>query len=190
MADAKITARSLLLVFLELHRMSPEFADWTEDGLADNPPRLFRLRQLVAMFRAFGIKWDPPAFVAGKFIDPQQPRHTAVLSKLVATMPERAGRWVDGYQLPDFFAILFDYREQVGRVLEFSGGVLEASGLYLHAYRKAGELNQVIQDNIGVIEDILVDLISPEAAVFSVEQLAQDFAYPDVDLLDIDLDCW
>jgi len=51
-------------------------------------------------------------------------------------------------------------------------------------------LNRVIQDNVGVIEDILVDLISPEAAAFSVENLARDFAYPDVDLFEIDSDWW
>jgi len=170
--------------------MSPEFADWTEERLAGNPPRLFRLRQLVAMFRAFGIPWELPSFVEGKFIHPEQPRYAALLSKLAADLPKGSDRWADGHQLPAFFSILYDYREQVGGVLAFSSGVLEASGLYLHAHRKAGELNRVIEDNVAVIEDVLLELISPEAAVFSVEQMARDFAYPDVDLFDIDSDWW
>ena len=132
MADAMtITARSLLLGFLELRRMSPEFADWTEERLAGNPPRLFRMRRLVAMFRAFGLTWDPPSFIEGKFIHPEQPRYADVLCRLTAEMPKGSERWADGHQLPAFFSILYDYREQVGSVLAFSSGVLEASGLYL-----------------------------------------------------------
>src|SRR5262249_27865395 len=97
-------------------------------------------------------------------------------------------RWPIGHQLPEFFAILYDYREQVDGVLSFSSGVLEASGLYRHAYRKVGELNRIIRDNVAIVEDLLVAAISPEAATFSVEQLAREHGYPDVDLHDIDLD--
>ena len=170
--------------------MSPELGDWTEGRLSGNPPRLFRLRQLAATFRAFGIPWDPPGFVQGKFIQPEQPRYATLLSKLTAEMPKESSRWAEAHQLPEFFAILYDYREQVGGVLAFSSGVLTASGLYLHAHRKVGELNRVIQDNVAVVEDVLVELIDPEAAAFSVEQLASDHGYPDVDLFDIDSDWW
>ena len=105
-------------------------------------------------------------------------------------MPEGSDRWSASHRLPEYFAILFDYRKRVEDVLSFSSGVLEASGLYLHAHRKAGELNLVIQDNIAVIKDALVDLISPEGATFTVEQLARDYGYPDVDLFEIDSDWW
>jgi hypothetical protein len=185
-----ITARSLLHGFLELRRLTPELGDWTEERLSDNPPRLFRLRQLIALFRGFGIPWDPPAFVEGRFIDPEQPRYAALLSKLTAEMLQGSDRWGAAHQLPEFFAILYDYRERLEKVLSFSSGVLEASGLYLHAHHKAGELNRVIRDNIAIIDDNLAALISPEDATFSVEQLARDYAYPNVDLFEIDADWW
>lgn len=191
MADARqITARSLLLGFLELRRYSPEFADWTVERLSGNPPRLFRLRQLVAMFRAFGLPWDPQSFTKGKFIEPEHPRYAPLLAKLAEEMPNRSHRWRTDRQLPHFFEILFDYRTRVDDVLSFSSGVLEASGLYLHAYHKAGELNRVIRDNVAIVEETLVALVSPEGASFSVEQLARDFEYPDVDLFEIDADWW
>jgi len=90
------------------------------------------------------------------------------------------------HQLPAFFAILFDYRTRVDNILSFSGGVMEASGLYLYARRKAAELNRSIEGHVAVIEDTLAALISPEAAAFSVEQLVRDFGYPDADLSAID----
>jgi hypothetical protein len=185
-----ITARSLLLGFLDLRGLSPELYDWTEERLSDNPPRLIRLRQLVAMFRAFAIPWDPPSFVAGRFIQPGQPRYVALLSRLATEMPGGSGRTASAHQLPDLFAILYAYREQVAGVLGFSSGVGFASGLYLHAHRKVEELNRVIRENVAIIDDILVELINPEKATFPVEQLARNFGYPDVDLFAIDADCW
>ena len=102
----------------------------------------------------------------------------------------RHGLGAQGSQLPDCFKILLEYRDRVEDVLSFSSGVLEASGLYLFAHRKAGELNQIIQQNVGMIEDLLIAFISPEAKEFSVAQLVRDYGYPDVDLCEIDLDSW
>jgi hypothetical protein len=138
---ARITARSLLHGFLDLRGLTPELGDWTEERLSGNPPRLFRLRQLVALFCAFGLSWDPPSFVEGIFIDPDQPRYAGLLPKLAAELSAGSAPWVRSYQLPEFFAILYRYRERVEKVLSFSSGVLEASGLYLLAHCKAGELN-------------------------------------------------
>lgn len=184
------TAHSLLLAFLELRSLSPDLADWTEERMASNPPRLYRLRRLVALFRAFGIPWDPRAFTRGLFIDPEQPRYASTLSRLTTEMPTGSGCWDDGDQLPRYFSILYDYREQVDGVLRYSSGVMAASGLYLQAHSKADELNRVISANVRVIDEVLAALISPEAAVFSVEHLERDFSYPDVDLAEIDLDWW
>ena len=134
-----ITARDLLLRFLELRRLSPNYDDWTEERLNENPPRLFRLRQLAALFRAFGIPWHPPSFIEGRFIQPDDPRYGALLTKLATEMAEgpHSGIGSNRDQLPEFFAILFSYRERIDQVLSFSSGVIEASGLSLQAHREA-----------------------------------------------------
>jgi hypothetical protein len=189
MTDAQqITALSLLLAFLELQGLSPKLADWTEERLSDNPPRLIRLRRLIAMFRAFGLPWDPESFTEGTFIDPKQPRYTTLLAKLADELPVGSREWATDYQLPGFFQMLLDYRIRVGGVLSYSSGVLEASGLFSHAHRKVQELNRVIRDNVAGIDDTLAALINPEGLSFSVGQLTRDYGYPDVDLFEIDLD--
>lgn len=189
---ANITARNLLRGFLELRRLAPDVADWSEDRFSENPPRLFRLRQLVALFRAFELAWNPSLFVEGKFIQPASPRYAALLDMMDSTMPEarKHGLGAQHHQLPDCFEILLRYRERVEGILSFSSGVLEASGLYLYAHWKVGELNRIIQENVAIIEDLLVAFISPEAKEFSVDQLTRDYGYPDVDLFEIDADWW
>ena len=169
-------------VVSELRRLDGGAPEWNE-------PRLFRLRQLAALFRAFGVPWDPPSFAEGNRIS--DILDDALLAKLAIEMGEelRDGHAPNRHQLPEFFAILFSYRERIDQA-PFSSGVMEASGLYLQAHRVAAKLNRLIQDNISIIEDILAALISPEAVEFSVEQLARDHGYPDVDLGDIDEEWW
>lgn len=193
--NRKVTAHTPLLGFLELRSLTPELSDWTEEMLSDNPPRKFRLQQLVALFRAFDIPWNPQSFVDGKFIQSEHPRYDSLLSKLFTELLSRKPL-IDKtlvirdhrYQLPLFFKTLFDYRERIDEVLSFSGGVMAASGLFQLAHKKANVLNRIIHKNIADIDDTLAALISPEMAVFSVEQLVRDYGYPDVDLSEIDED--
>lgn len=187
-----ITARDLLFQFLDLKGLSPKFADWTEVGFSNNPPRLYRLRQLVALFRAYGIPWGPESFSKGGFIKPKEPRYKSVISILAAEVRNAndEGGKPEREQLPGFFEELFKYRRRVDHVLSFSSGLMAAGGLYLHAHRKVNELNRIIKADLDIIDDSLALLISPEAATFTVEQLVREYDYPDVDLDEIDLDWW
>ena len=126
----RITARDLLHGFLELRRLTPDMGEWSEECLASNPPRLVRLRRLIALFRAFGIDWDPSSFSEGKFIQPESRRYAALLERVAAEMPAAVahGLGPKGHQLPEFFAILLRYGDTLEAALSFSGGVLEASG--------------------------------------------------------------
>lgn len=188
MYTQEITAHDLLLCFLEFRRMSPDLKDWSEDCLKSNPPRLFRLHRLISLFRAFGLPWDPQSFIDGEFVKSEDPRYAPLLEKLSKEIPKEEQSWDRGHQLPAFFKILFDYRARMDDVLSFSSGVMEASGLYLQAHLKAEELNRVIWDNISLIDDLLVEIISPERVSFSIEQLIKGYEYPKSNLSEIDDD--
>jgi hypothetical protein len=178
-----LAARDLLYRFLELRSLTPDFDEWSEDRLAGNPPRLVRLRRLIALFRAFKIDWDPVSFAAGHFIQPESPRYAPLLERWVAQMPAAMARKLgsQNYQLPEFFSILLRYRESVQAALFFSSGVSEASGLYAYAYGKVEELNRIIRDHVAIVDDILVALIGPEAKTVAVEQLPMETSYPEDD---------
>jgi hypothetical protein len=92
---ANISAYNLLHGFLKLRWLSPEMADWSEERLSSNPPTLLRLRQLVAMSRAFEIPWNPSPFLLGKFIQRESPQYSTLLEKLDSTMPrgQKTGPW-------------------------------------------------------------------------------------------------
>jgi hypothetical protein len=178
-----LTAYDLLHQFLDLQGLTPDLDNWTEKYLIDNEPRLIRLRQLMALFRAFGIPWNPESFVTGKFFNPEDDRYQATLQKLTA---ETGDNHVRSYHLSWYFKILFSYRKQLQEVLSTTSGVLESSGLFALAIAKSEEVNEIIRSNIPRIEDRLVPFISPEQASFSLEHLVKDFGYPDVNLWEID----
>ena len=188
--ERTFTARDLLLQFFDLRGLSPVVKNWNEEALADNPPRLYRLQQLMALFRAYDVPWDPEAFMEGTFIETDHPRYRAVLSELTDELRESARDRAGAHQLPDFFKTLFRYRSRVNAVLSFSNGVMAASGLYHCAHHKAEGMNSIIRANVSIIDDTLVALVSPDAATFTTAQLVQDYGYPDIDLSEIDLAWW
>lgn len=195
-----ITARNLLLTFLALRRLVPDVNRWNEKSLSWTPSSHFRFQQLVAMFNAFEIEWNPEVFVNGKFIKYDDPRYASLLDTLHTSMLEMLpvdmrrsinyghGFGVRSNQLTDCFSTLFEYRERVESLLTFSDGVLLASGLYFFAHQKTEELNRIVRENLDIIDDILVAIISPEEKQFSMVQMVNDYGYPDVDLCKIDLE--
>jgi hypothetical protein len=190
--NGTITAHDLMIRFLELRAMTPNYDDWTEEMLTDNPPRLIRLRQLTAMFQAFGIPWGPQSFTHGMFIQPDLHRYYSLLSKLSTELKEGFTPldWTDHMMVRRFFETLFYYRIHVESVLSYSESIWSASGLFRVAYDKICELSRIVENNISNINDILVAMISPEMAAFPIEQIVRDYGYPDVNLCEIDRDWW
>jgi hypothetical protein len=169
--------------------MTPNYDKWTEESLSDNPPRLIRLRQLTAMFQAFGIPWDPRSFVRGTFIQPDLHPYHPLLSRLSAELENGLMNydWTDHKMLRRFFEILFRYRIHVESILSYPDGMLMASGLIRVVYDKICELSGIVENNIDTIDGILTAVISPKMAAFSIGQMIRDYGYPDDNLEEIDI---
>ncbi|MFI5387051.1 MAG: hypothetical protein ACHQ50_13135 [Fimbriimonadales bacterium] len=192
-----ISARELLEHYLEFNGLTPNKENWSEKSLATNPPRLVRFQRLVALFKAFGIETEVSSFHKGEFIDVKNPAYRPLLVRIRSEVddeviaqhldPQSQQHWAD---LRHVFEQLLAYRVRLRAVLDFSGGVLEATPLYYYAHQKIGEINRAIRPHLGIVEDLLVELISPTDAKFDVTDLARDFGYPLVDLSDLDLDWW
>ncbi len=179
-----ITAHDLLKAFLNLHGLSPNLSDWTEDELAWNPPRLIRLMRLKAMFLAFGIEWDPVAFTEGKCVD------TVLASDSIRNQAKaELGIPVQDLtvnQLRFLFLILYQHRKCVAAVL--SSGPDEAGGVFLLACKRIFDIQQAIQTKIAPIDDLLAEMIDPRKRSFTINQLIQDYEYPADDLHQIECD--
>jgi hypothetical protein len=190
-SDPRIGARDLVDAYLDLWGLSREIDTWTEEAQASNPPRLIRLRRLMAMFNAFDLAWDPEGFPRGEFLNESKADYSGFIAKIRAEMPDllsREGKQ-GSFDLSRCFQALFGYRYRLQQVLGFSDGVLEVSGASLYALLKIREANTVVKGVVGPIEDMLADLIDPTGRRYSVEALVRDYGYPEDDLDAID-DAW
>jgi len=191
--QTRVSALELLRQYLELCRYTPDQRDWNEQALEPNPPRLIRLQRLKALFHAFGIPFDPQSFQEGGFIDCEDPVYEVFLERARSQFLKEGteGRHsgtnqVTAFYLRPVFKNLLKYRIALEEPLTFNRGVSVAGDLFYFEFLKINELNRVIRDHIAIIEDLLVEVISPTRRTFSRKQLVKEHGYPDVDLDEID----
>ena len=180
-----VTAYHLLHCYLEFGILVPEIENWTENRLADNPPRLYRIKMLQAMLRAFGIS-DLDAFKAGEFIKNNNSQRYAHALSLISEGKISGDR---SNCLPECFVVLMRHRVVVENVMCFGSGAYSLGSILLgDTYRRIWNLIGVVKEEVKVIDKIIVAIISPEEKSFPVEELIRDYEFPDVDITAIDLD--
>ena len=130
----------------------------------------------MAILAAFGIKTDLASFENGEFINANDPAYEPLLSRARMELPESLvssmGRRGDdgGSQLRGLFRMLLKYRLKLHPALNFASGTMEASGLYFYALQKTEELNRAIRPHVGIVDDLLAELISPTHASVTVAE--------------------
>lgn len=184
------TAKNILDLYLELKGMHSDQDTWTEDKLVDDPPRFYRLKKLLSLFRAFDLgdirEFDEGTFVVKRNIEDYRPLIKQIKSELKAITKFRKGEEITLNEISFLFERLLDYRWRWDRVINFSSGLLACSAKYRYAYYKVGEVNGQIHDNISPINDILTFIMSPSGKVMNKKELLTHFNYPHVDLSEID----
>jgi hypothetical protein len=147
--------------------------------------------RLKALLKAFQLRTRLADFHEGRWIDYGSAAYDKFLEAAEAENPDHPReRWETKrhrFQLQFVFCRLLDYRVRLESALcsAAMGWCVDGAGLY--AYRRTGAVNEVIREKLSVIEDPLALIISPENRSFQVADLAREFGYPDVNLLDIDL---
>lgn len=191
--STSLSAVDLLRQFVELRDYSPDLESWSDESFAANPPRLYRLGRLRALFAAYQIDWDPAGFAKGAFIESADERYADVARQmevlLVTVALEPGSLSASGAtQRQLCFEMLLRYRERVEKVLVFPDRILAASGWFALASHQMQELNRVIDEHLLLVEEILAALLSPEGRRFELLEMVRDYGYPDVDLEEIDID--
>jgi hypothetical protein len=192
--ETAVRAHDLICSYLEFQGLTPNKLSWNPSALADNPPRLIRYQRLGAILAAFGIKTDLASFDKGKFINEKDPAYEALLSRARKECPDALSSSMERRgtdfrsQLGGLFRRLLEYRMRLEPALSFARGTMEASGLYVYALEKAETLNRAIRSHLGIVDDLLAELISPTDASIAVDELARRHGYPLGDRFEIDLD--
>lgn len=180
-----VSSKDLLNCYLEFVALVPVSQDWQEERLADNPPRLYRLKQLNAILRAFDIK-DLVEFRNGDFIEKDAHDRYEEAKSLMSQGSASKGIKDD---LQACFCSLMQYREEIEKGLWFGAGYYHIGSELLNtAYYHIWESIQVIRTSLSSIDQIIVGIIDPDKKCIPIEHLVCNFNFPDVDIASMDME--
>lgn len=195
------TARELLHLILEFHRMAPERTEWSLEAQRDNPPRLVRLKQIEALLVAFGCGGtDLPdvgaridAFLAGRFVLLRRLEDYArVLVEIERTTARRVRRAPDcPFQLDDLlahFVYLLRLRLKLEAVAKHNEGVLEVGYTRWYPVLVAEAVAKQLAEPIAELDRVLALFIDPAGRSFAEADLVARFGFPTENLTDIDFE--
>lgn len=181
----QVDATLLIKKFFELRNLS-KYKQWDEENFKNNKPRLYRYRQLKALFEAYDIPFDIKKFRKGRFINSKDKRYNPFIKDIGIQIR----RNYQGESLAKAWVQLFDYYASLQKSLCYTDGVILSSGAYSFVYRKIKINNKKIRENLTEIENILATFISPTNKSFSLKELSKKYHYPIVDLDEIDMENW
>ncbi len=81
---------------------------------------------------------------------------------------------------------MFRFRQVAESVVDFNGGVLEASGWHLYSVELTEAVCRRVLASLRELDDLMAYLVDPQQRVFSRAELIRRHGFPDVDLLEID----
>jgi hypothetical protein len=184
----------LLETFLDLYSLNNKVENWSLKEFQKNAPRLVRLQMIDALFVALNINCSYSGFMKGKFIKDDSLYDWNEIKNIITKKYKKGLEYVhfhgeeSSYELQIIFEELFDYRLLFEKLISKKRGVLAASGVHRIPSNLMNEIDRKMTKEFAGIEQVLTYLINPEGVQYSVEELNLKFAYPIVDLFELDMD--
>lgn len=202
------TAKDFLEIYLDFIDYIPNESDWNEEAVSSNPPRLYRLKRLKSLMKAFEIGEDlSKDFENGSFLRKRDNTEYTLLhkdiEKHVANYP--SGRQKErhkeqlsrekiksGLSLSFTFPKFLEVIRRADNLLKINSGVLEASTLMgYYTVKKVWEVaNTIDREKLEEIKELLCSMIDPKQKTFLQKTLIEKYDFPDVDLEAIDMEWW
>lgn len=189
--EIKFTARSILDAYFELLGYEPDPSKWSEDKFADNPPRLVRLRRLVALLKAYDICCAPAKLATGGFLKVDDQHYGRLIEHALEGLspPFRKSALEDNFPR-SYYQTLMAFRLQMQPVIKYSQNYLEGSGWWIVAIFQIQQSEKAIRQEAEKLDNILAAILSPERREFTQTELERDHGFPKDNLGAIDSDWW
>lgn len=196
------TVKDFLNKFNEFKAMVPNCNEWNSRSLKSNEPRLYRLKELESLLKAFEIGSDLlNDYQNRKFLEKREISDFEPIIKDIEKYAlnddfekERYKSELERIQSTRWFEMLIQnfmrFSEEMRNILKFNSGVLEA-GFVMSRYtigKTQKLLNGIDLTELNEIEDLLCKVLDPKNRVFTKNELIQKHDFPNVDLDSIDME--
>lgn len=184
--------KQLLTSFFDLYTLSNDISKWSIDYFANNPPRLYRLQVIQAIMNALQMNCSFQEFHYGEFLLHQENLNQKEFLRIVQeNYPNLFSRIsFDEKETIDFqftFERLLQYRMQLQKLISSRDGIIEYSMSHSYPVAIIEEINTKLQVDIEAINSILAYLINPQEINLSIQELKEQYKYPEGDLQEIDI---
>ena len=184
------TAKDILDMYLEFVYMEPDKNVWDEDWLQNNEPKLFRLKMLKPLFRAFDLgeikDFDDGSFILKRKLED----YDFLKNKIVADLGAKPGHAMSQALDPSDIAYMFQtwllQLLECEKVIKAYSWVIMVSEQTYYTFHKIKEVNMAIRQSTADMNSIMCSMMSPSGKTIAREELVRNFDFPDVDLSDID----
>lgn len=194
MEDSKINPAQILISdYLELKHLEPRSEEWGSATFKKNPPRFYRLERIKSCLRALGMHPIPiMKFENGEFLIDRDLNELYEVERILLNafnldydsfVQERG---VD--QLPHLFSGFLNLLINLNKVRKTFSGTLAASDHYLTPIFAAKQITEKNEGYEETIKDALVFLLNSANKTFTEKEMVEKYDFPDVDLLDVDLE--
>lgn len=197
----KHSALSLLERIIEYVNMTTDDAEWSFEEQKANPPLFARLQQIQSLMQAFvpeltaseNIRKSLVNFFAGSFIVHRTMdaysnivgliNHTIDGSRFSDTKRNR----LDVFDLQSNYCNLMDYYLKLKNLLNHNHNQMKVSDPGMFSYIVTDAISESIQAEAEYISSLLGEFIDPGNHAYTEDELVEQFNYPCMDLLDVDM---
>jgi hypothetical protein len=186
--------KRLLFTFLTLYSFEKEVRFWSLENFKDNPPRLYRLQMIDSLMEALDIKSSYLEFTEGKFIAEIQLNKWGDFKKSIEKIlpkEDEASRPMFEIKVNHImanFRLLMYYRMNAERLISSTSGIYAASGEFRTFVKLMNNTSRKLYKELKKIDTILLFCINPNNIYYSEEELVNNFNFPDVNIIDVDME--
>lgn len=186
----KYTSKDILDLYLEFVCLEPDKNVWDEDWLQNNEPKLFRLKMLMSLFRAFDLgdikDFDQGSFILQRKIEDYGFLIKKIVSDLGPKPGHAMGKSLDLSDIAYMFQSWLLQLQECEKVIKSYSFVMMVSEQTYYTFHKIKEVNMAIRQSTADMNSIMCSMISPSGKTISKDELVRNYDFPDIDLADID----
>jgi hypothetical protein len=186
--------KQLLTLFLELYALHNKPETWSLEKFADNPPRLYRLQIINSLKKALQINCTNLEFIRGEFISEAQLNKWAEFKESFQKHLPLKKKYNDPKyptQVEDIKCIfqgLMDYRLNAQILLSTNDCIYATSGDYGAFVNLMNTTSRKLYRELKKIDAGLLFCINPNALTYTKKELINNFGFPKVNIIDVDIE--
>jgi hypothetical protein len=185
-------AKELIQLYFELTVQHPKVDEWSDDHFKERLPSLYRFQRIGSILKSFDCSIH--SFIQGDFIQVESDEINMKIHQLLeAEFPKIHSERISAEQLNIsemifIFNRLLNYRKEMSNLLDINSDVFAASDNYRLPLQLVYSINKKIAKKAKIIDRILILFLEPKLAKIDRHILISKFNYPDVNLMEIDID--